>query len=183
MTVDAVERLRIRRMAVRVLMRLRRRSRLGSGGSDRQLERLLSRRPAGADSRAVARRLPRPADQRQRPRVRRSLGRLTPHHPRASVPGALVAVYPARPAEHAHLGGTRSADPADRRDSPGHQQLSAAADVLDGRPAASVGVRRAHLDGLLDRPVGRRHAGRDDHAHQADVASPERHSRRAIASR
>ena len=67
----------------------------------------------------------------------------------------------------------RSPDAADRGDSPGHQQLSAAADVLDGWPAASLGVRRTYLDGVLDRPVGRRRAGRDDHAHQADVASPE----------
>ena len=67
-----------------------------------------------------------------------------------------------------------------RRDAAGgrhphrHQQLPATPDGVDGRPPASVAVRRAHLDGVFDRPVGGRGAGRDHHPHQADVAPAQR---------
>ena len=149
---------------------------VGAVRHHRQLQRALPRRPARADAGAFARRLPRPADQRERAGVRRGLGRVASDGARASVPGALIAVHPARPVEHADLGGTPSRDAAGRGHSPRHQQLSAAADGVDGRPAPSVGARRTHVDGLFDRPLGGRHAGRHDQPHQADVASPQRRS-------
>ena len=50
------------------------------------------------------------------------------------------------------------------------QHLRADAHHLDGRPSASGSERGAHLDGLLDRPLGRRHAHRRDDPHQAGLA-------------
>ena len=44
---------------------------------------------------------------------------------------------------------------------------------MDGRPHPPV-VRRAHVDGVLDRPVAGQHAGRHDHAHQEGLAAEER---------
>ena len=60
------------------------------------------------------------------------------------------------------------------RDQALHQHLRADAHDLDGRPAASRSERGAHLDGILDRPLRRRHAGRRDHAPEAGVGPPQR---------
>src|SRR4249920_1956414 len=61
-------------------------------------------------------------------------------------------------------------------DGPSQQLVAAArADDLDGWPSASARVRRAHVAGVLDRHVGRRHADGDDHASEDGVDSPQRH--------
>ena len=57
-------------------------------------------------------------------------------------------------------------------DVPGH--LPAAPDDLDGRAPAPAGVRAAHLHGLLDRRVERRHPDDHDHAHQGRLLPPQR---------
>ena len=54
------------------------------------------------------------------------------------------------------------------------QHLRAGPDDLDGRPAASAGIRAAHVAGILDRQVGRRHPHRLHHAHQAGVDPAQR---------
>ena len=46
---------------------------------------------------------------------------------------------------------------------------------MDGRPHPGP-ERAAHLDGILDRPLRRRHADRRDHAPQAGVGPPQRHA-------
>ena len=47
-------------------------------------------------------------------------------------------------------------------------------DDLDGRPPASARIRAAHVAGVLDRQMGRRHPHRLHHAHQAGVDPPQR---------
>ena len=53
-------------------------------------------------------------------------------------------------------------------------RVADATNVLDGRPRASAGLRGAHVDGLLDRRVGRQHAEGDDHAFEGRLAAPQR---------
>ena len=79
-----------------------------------------------------------------------------------------------RPDAVPRLRGQRSADAAARRHQELHQHLRAGAHDLDGRPAASAGVGAAHLDGVLDRQVGRRHPDRLHHPHQAGMDPPQR---------
>ena len=125
-----------------------------------------------------SRRLPGPSHQRRRPPVRRELGRLAPDAAGASVPRPRRALHLSRPAAPADLGREGSRNAAGHRDQELHQHLRADADDLDGRPSASVSVRAAHVHGLLDRRVGRRHAHGHDHAPQAGLAPPQRRPRK-----
>ena len=137
----------------------------------------LSRRHARTHSRARAPRLSRPADQRLRPPVRRQLGSVAHHAPRRTVPRARLALHPARPAEPAHLGREGSEDAGRAGDQDVQQHLRADADDLDGWASAPGPERAAHVDGVLHRPLGRRHVHRRDLAPQAGVDSPQRHRR------
>ena len=130
---------------------------------------------AGAHSGSRHRRLSRPADQRSRASARRQLGRVAPDAARTSVQAASGRLLAARPRQPAHLARVRSAHAAARRVPHAHLVAAARADDLDGRPSASARVRRAHVAGVLDRQVGRRHADGDDHASEDGVDSPQRH--------
>ena len=90
------------------------------------------------------------------------------------MPRARVSVHLSRSAQPARLGGARPGDAGARRHQTPHQHLRPDAHDLHGRPASSVGDRRSHLEGLLDRPVAGRHARRRHDAHQDGMDSPER---------
>ena len=51
---------------------------------------------------------------------------------------------------------------------------------LAGRPSASVRVRRASLERVLDRRVGERDAEGDDDAHEAGIPAAQRHSEQSV---
>ena len=80
-------------------------------------------------------------------------------------------------AEPADLQGDRSDWRQGRRLRPGGLLRPCRPDDLDGRPAASVAVRRAHLGRVLHRRMGgRRHAAEGHHhAHEDVIHQPQRH--------
>ena len=82
--------------------------------------------------------------------------------PRISVPRPSVRLR-AELRRHAHLGGARLRVAAVDRHSHAPLRLGNGAHHLDGRPAASSGLRAAHGHGLFHRQAGARHPDRDHH--------------------
>jgi len=145
--------------------------RLRAGGSLGSLGATILRRSARAASRPGARRLSRLADHRWRAAMGAQLGSIASHASGTSVPGARLAVYLPRADAGAHLGRARSRDAAAHRHQAVHQHLRTDAHYLDGRPAPSARVGRAHVGGILNGPLRRRHAYRHDDPHQAGITS------------
>ena len=122
---------------------------------------------------AAARRLPGHPVQRRRPPARRYVGRVDLGHTRVSVPPALRAAPVARPGWRAHPQGAGSADARRARLPHPVHALAGPAD-LHGRPAAPAGLRAAHLDRVLHRPLDRQHLEDYDHAPQGRLPEARR---------
>ncbi len=121
-----------------------------------------------------ARRLHRSAADRRRPPVRRELGPGPAVPAGGAVPGARVSVHLSRSDQHRDLGRAGAGHARSHRHQAPHQHVRSGANHLHGWPPASAGVRGAHVDGLLDRPVAGQHARGHDHAHQEGLAAAER---------
>ena len=74
------------------------------------------------------------------------------------------------------MGRARPEDASPHRDSLVQSDIRRQADHLDGRPAASAGVRAAFVDGILDRPIRRQRTGSPDHPSEARLVSAERYT-------
>src|SRR5688572_27820945 len=96
--------------------------------------------------------------------------------PGTSVSGACRLIHPSRTVSIPNLGGTRSRNAPVGRDPSGHHQLWTASRHLDGWTATPVCECATHMDGFLNRRVGREHAHDYDNARQARVAPPFEHS-------
>ena len=95
--------------------------------------------------------------------------------PGASVPGSHRCLYLSRSAGASDLGRTRSGNSGTDCDPAVHQHLRAEPHYLYGWPPASPRVCGSHLDGILDRVVGRQHPYGLHYAHQTGLAPAERH--------
>ncbi len=162
-----------------LVMAARRRSRRSASSGDWSGP--LSRGSARSRARRGAGRLQRRADQRRRPPVRRHLGRGEALGARASVRALHAAVHVFRAEPVPHLAGEQPGHAGARRHPDVHRHLPAAPDDLDGRPAAPARLRAAHLHGLLDRRVERRHPDDHDDAHQGRLLQAHGHSRKRSA--
>ena len=96
---------------------------------------------------------------------------------------ATSAVPDAGARECAGMGRARPEDASPHRDSLVQPDVRRKADHLDGRPAASAGVRAAFVDGILDRPIRRQRTGSTDHPSEARLVSGGTVYRRAIKRR
>ena len=75
------------------------------------------------------------------------------------------------------MGRARPAHASPHRDSLVQPDVRREADDLDGRPAASAGVRAALVDGILDRPLRRQRTRSTDDASEAGLVSAKRRTR------
>ncbi len=126
------------------------------------------------DSGARARRLHGPADQRRGPPEGGQLGRVDSLAARAPGEAAPVHVLVARAREYPHHAAIRSGHAGNDRLRAVRHFRPGDARALAGRPAASAGVRAAHLGRLLDGALGRRRAHRGDDAFQGRLAAAQR---------
>ena len=90
------------------------------------------------------------------------------------MPRARVSVHLPRADQPAHLGRTRPEHAGAGGDQAHHQHLRPDPDDLHGRAAAPVGARATHVDGILDRRMAGRHAGREDIPSEAGLAPAQR---------
>ena len=164
-------------MAAWPLDRARRRRRGGprarASEFRRRVERARDRGLARPHSRARARRLRRAAAQRERPDARAELERVDPVAARLSVPRSPVGLRE-QLRRHSDLVRRQHDHAAARRDPYTAFRLEHRAHDLDGRPPASARLRRAHVDGVLDRGVGRQQPQGHDHAPEGRLAASQR---------
>ena len=134
----------------------------------------LPRGPARAHPGAGHGGVPGHSHQRGRPAARPELEPVPADGARAPVQAASLRLRPPRSRPHAHLEPVRLRQPAIDRDPHAAEVAGPGAHHLDGRPAASAGVRGPYLAGVLHGAVGRRDADGDDHPPQAGMVPPQR---------
>ena len=142
-------------------------------GAGRSVRRMGARARRGQHRQHRAGRLGRHPDERRVAAAVVGVGRVDPDAARVAVPSARQRLHLARAVAAEDLEGSRSGVARDDGLAPRVAALGGPPD-LHGRPAASVAERRAHLGGLLDRRMDRRHAARPRDAPQRGVPAAQR---------